>query len=215
MNLSNLFEKQLLLREKIINKHNLQEQDLIPGLILAFQVELGELANEQRSWKHWSNDRKPRIEAYVECSACNGTGDLNYEMVQEDAEGNGDHEYIDCPDCDCSGFSGTRNPLLEEYVDGLSFILEIGSELSEECLIDEDYPTYWITTDDTQSIIEQFQTVYREIADFSRDYDVMTYSELVSQYLGLGKMLGFSWIEIEQAYHSKHQINLQRQEEGY
>lgn len=189
MNLSSLFEKQLLLREKIINQHNLQDQDLMPGLILAFQVELGELANEQRSWKHWSMDKEPR------------THKVTYPYQTG--------KFFHGPTV------RTSNPLLEEYADGLSFILEIGLELSEEWLIDEDYPIYWITTGDTQSIIEQFQTVYREIADFSRDYDVMTYSELVSQYLGLGKMLGFHWVEIELAYISKREINLKRQEEGY
>lgn len=204
MNLNNLFKKQLPLREKIINQHNLQEQDLMPGLILAFQVELGELANEQRSWKHWSMDQKPRTK--IICIACNGAGEVYHPI-------NG--IQITCPHCNGEGIESPVNPLLEEYVDGISFILEIGLELSEEWLIDENYPTYWITTDDTQSIIEQFQTVYREIADFSRDYDVMTYSELVSQYLGLGKMLGFHWVEIEQAYIAKREINLKRQEEGY
>lgn len=56
------------------------------------------------------------------------TGDENYEMVQEDAKGTGYHEYIQCEDCNGTGYDGYKNPQLEEYTDALSFVLSIGNE---------------------------------------------------------------------------------------
>lgn len=71
MNLTKLFEAQKVVRKKIIETNGLEGQDLVQNLILALRVELGELANEQRSWKHWSKDRNPRIakllEEYADC----------------------------------------------------------------------------------------------------------------------------------------------------
>lgn len=71
MNLSKLFEMQKVLDERIILEKGLEGQDLLPNKILALQVELGEMANEWRGFKHWSSDRKPRteklLEEYVDC----------------------------------------------------------------------------------------------------------------------------------------------------
>lgn len=55
MNLEKLFEMQGVLDEHIIKEKGLEGEDLIPNKILALQVEIGELANEWRGFKHWSN----------------------------------------------------------------------------------------------------------------------------------------------------------------
>lgn len=52
MNLEKLFEIQKPLRGRIIEKHGLQDEYLIENFVLAFQVELSELANEWRGFKH-------------------------------------------------------------------------------------------------------------------------------------------------------------------
>lgn len=66
-----LFEKQRQLDEYIVKTKGLEGEDLLPNKILALQVELGELANEWRGFKHWSDDRMPRrekmLEEYVDC----------------------------------------------------------------------------------------------------------------------------------------------------
>lgn len=71
MNLEKLFEMQKKLDERIITEKGLEHKDLLPGLILALQVELGECANEWRGFKFWSNDMEPRTEKllveYVDC----------------------------------------------------------------------------------------------------------------------------------------------------
>lgn len=71
MNLNALFKKQRQLDDYIIDKKGLEGQDLVPNRLLALQVELGELANEWRGFKHWSDDQDPRrekmLEEYVDC----------------------------------------------------------------------------------------------------------------------------------------------------
>src|SRR5690606_17442502 len=71
MNVATLFELQKPLREKIIKQHNLKNRSLLQNFVLALQVELGELANEWRGFKHWSVDRKMRrnkaLEEYADC----------------------------------------------------------------------------------------------------------------------------------------------------
>lgn len=71
MNISKLFEMQRELDEHIIKEKHLEGQNLLPNTILALQVELGELANEWRGFKHWSNDQEMRrekaLEEYVDC----------------------------------------------------------------------------------------------------------------------------------------------------
>lgn len=71
MNFETLYEMQKTLDARIIREKGLEGQDLLPNTVLALQVEIGELANEWRGFKHWSNDREPRrermLEEYVDC----------------------------------------------------------------------------------------------------------------------------------------------------
>jgi dimeric dUTPase (all-alpha-NTP-PPase superfamily) len=205
MNLTKLFETQKILRDRI----NYNEPDRFNKLVLALLVELGECANEWRGFKFWSKDQMPRVEEDVQCEVCKGTGDLNYEMVQEDAEGNGGHEYMDCMYCDCSGISEVRNPLLEEYVDGLHFVLELGIERDFMHVI------YDLKSLKEETIVEQFIYLTKVVSDFNEYHSIPAYLEIVESYITLGEMLGFTWAEIEQAYYAKNQINHQRQENGY
>jgi dimeric dUTPase (all-alpha-NTP-PPase superfamily) len=58
-----LFSIQKQLNDRIIEEHQLAKQDLFQEKLLAFIVELGELANETRCFKYWS--RKPSSERTV------------------------------------------------------------------------------------------------------------------------------------------------------
>jgi dimeric dUTPase (all-alpha-NTP-PPase superfamily) len=215
MNLTKLFDMQRVLDQRIMDKHpELKGQDNLEWKVLALQVELGECANEHRGFKKWSNDQEPRIEEEVPCPVCNGTGDLNYQMVQEDAEGNGGHEYIDCEDCDCSGVSSVRNPLLEEYVDCLHFILSIGTELGFTnikvwCISDNDT--------NTSQFLKCFDNINSLYFVYSIEGEVTKemYERLFGTFIALGESLGFTWEQIEQAYFEKNEINHIRQEQGY
>lgn len=205
MNLQNLFELQKQLDEHIYEEHPVQDgEDRLAKKILALQVELGELANEWRGFKFWSNNREPRLKGYkeIKCKWCNGSGD----------DGSGV-----CPDCKCEGYVYKEyNPLLEEYVDCLHFILSIGLELeTTNIVIDSDYTG----ADTTETFIFAFETVIElanSIRDGNKSYIYQVYEELFNLFVGLGeKYLGFDWNQIEQAYLNKNNINHQRQESGY
>lgn len=69
--LEQMYEMQKVLDARIIKEHNLEGVDLLPNTVLALQVEIGELANEWRGFKHWSKDQQPRrekmLEEYADC----------------------------------------------------------------------------------------------------------------------------------------------------
>ena len=192
MNLSKLFETQKLLDKRIVDEHNLHGQDLLPQKILALQVELGELAQEWRGFKFWSRDQEPRTFEWIgKCEKCNGHGV--------------DDENISCPNCAGTG-DGNKNPLLEEYVDVLHFILSIGNDVGTE------YFYYEPMIKQEENITTQFITVFNYTYLILQDEFC---SELFTSFHSLGMMLGFSWEQIEQSYYAKNKINHQRQTDKY
>jgi dimeric dUTPase (all-alpha-NTP-PPase superfamily) len=102
------------------------------------------------------------------------------------------------------------NPLLEEYVDGLHFVLELGieKEFTHLTQINEEYSC--------PTVEEQFIAITSAVVRFKlwggNNEDYLT---ILGLFNGLAKMLGFTWEDIEQAYVSKNQVNHQRQEQGY
>ena len=205
MNLAKLFEMQRELDARIEQEHPREPgEDRLAKKILALQVELGELCNCWRGFKYWSNDQKPKIEELGECPLCKGTGDLGTVWAEN------------CIECGGSGKVVVKNPLLEEYVDCLHFILSIGLEITEPDTLDL---KRWNLTK-ADNITEQFLWVMADVTDlynglyhdgnFKFDYEY-----LLLQFIHLGEMLGFSWQEIEQAYVSKNAENHARQKNGY
>lgn len=203
MNLIKLFEIQRKLDDHIERKHPPKEgEDRLAKKILALQVELGELCNCWRGFKFWSNNREPRLKGYkeIKCKWCNGSGD----------DGSGV-----CPDCKCEGYVYKEyNPLLEEYVDCLHFILSIGLDINVDTNIN-----YGMTN--SRDVTEQFFEVYRDVLEVKESVEfefdeVEKYRDLlVPDFLGLGKMLGFTWEQVEEAYFKKNEINHQRQASDY
>jgi dimeric dUTPase (all-alpha-NTP-PPase superfamily) len=102
-----------------------------------------------------------------------------------------------------------KETILEEYVDGIHFLLSLGLEL-------EVSPHISIPIAETKAALtNQFLNVYECIASFQKNMSQDTYVNLFSQYLILGELLGFSPEDIKQAYAAKNDINFQRQEQGY
>ena len=183
MNLSKLFEAQKKLDDRIVKEKGLEGQDLLDKKILALQVELGELANEWRGFKFWSEDQEPRTELWDDR--------LRF-----------------------------HNPLLEEYVDCLHFILSIGNDLG---LNNEEYS---LEQDDLDGdVIDDFVFINKSLSEIyfrgsDSDYslpfsDNFLYRFLTTVFLSLGKKLGFTWEQVEQAYYEKNKINHERQASGY
>ena len=182
LNLERLFEVQKKLDDHIIQKKGLKGQDLLAKKILALLVELGELANEWRGFKFWSNDQEPRtrhLEPDIE----------HFDKTRET-------RWIE------------SNPLLEEYVDCLHFLLSIGLE-SDIGTFSRDE----LAPSKMDSIEIQFISLFEAASRFI--YDINYYPEMWELFLGLGEMLGFTWQQVEEAYFQKNAVNHERQENGY
>ena len=161
MKLEKLFKMQKELDDRIIKQHGLENKNLLPGTILALQVELAELANEWQGFKHWKVNPQPKPK------------------------------------------------MLEEYVDGLHFILSIGNELNFVHVCKDLKPIK------NKSIIEQFIFINTKVGILLTLHSIPNYLHIVQSFIGLGEMLGFTWQEIEQAYLEKNKVNHLRQTEGY
>lgn len=200
LQIQKLFETQKILDDKIVKEKGLEGVDLLDKKILALQVELGELANEWRGFKFWSEDREPRVEEeiLIRCEYCRGSG-----------------EIVDrrCPKCDGAGevLLHVKNPLLEEYVDCLHFILSIG--LKHE--FDEMLPLLAIEQLSLVDITQQFTALMRTDWELYEEGDGGYFHEGLELFLALGSMLGFTWEQIEQAYYDKNKVNHERQNNGY
>ncbi|MEK5070531.1 dUTP diphosphatase [Sporosarcina sp. FSL K6-1508] len=101
-----------------------------------------------------------------------------------------------------------KNPLLEEYVDCLHFILSIGLEVGIKRFEYGSLNPQYKESD----IANQFMRVMDYTLGL-RDDDYCL--ELIQSFVYLGEMLGFTWDQIESAYYAKNEINHTRQAEGY
>ena len=183
------------LDEKILERFpELKNEDLLPQKILSLQVELGELCQNWRGFKFWSKDQASRtFEWFGKCEECDGYGD---------------DENSSCPDCAGTGV-GHCNPLLEEYVDGLHFILSIGNDLGVDLNKCE------IEAFKNDTILDQFNLLFYVIGDLKEVKNKVSLIIIMEYYLGLGGLLGFSWEQITDAYYAKNAINHTRQDNSY
>lgn len=110
--------------------------------------------------------------------------------------------YMDLDDADF------YNPLLEEYVDGFHFVLDIG--------ISKDWYFYeYEFPEGSNDIDGAFLLVFDCISELRYCRETENFNELMASYLRLGAALGFTEEEIEAAYFKKNEINHGRQNSGY
>lgn len=98
--------------------------------------------------------------------------------------------------------------ILDEYVDGIHFILSLGLE--------KDY--YFSLTeieDISFSETEQFNRVFAAAVQFKQQTTKENYDNLFINYLQLGQLLGFQAEHIQAAYYKKNEVNFARQDQGY
>lgn len=163
MQLEQLFQMQKALDQHIQEKHNLQDEDLFDKKVLALLVEIGELANETRSFKFWSV--KP---------------------------------------------SSAKEVILEEFVDGVHFILSLGIECgfdTEQMDLNKQELSLTVT--------EQFLCIYDRISIFQKNKSLADYINLFQSYFELAELLGFTYEEIKKAYFHKNEVNYLRQQNNY
>ncbi|HZH61555.1 MAG TPA: dUTP diphosphatase [Metabacillus sp.] len=101
------------------------------------------------------------------------------------------------------------NIILEEYVDGIHFILSLGLEMKIDTNMSfED-------RESSKTLTEQFLIVYETVSIFKHDPSVSNYKIMFEEYLLLGKLLGYTSEQVEKAYVSKNEVNHKRQQQGY
>ena len=114
------------------------------------------------------------------------------------------------------------NPLLEEYVDCLHFILSIGNRIGYSDKNTKKLEGGTLRSNlDVADQVGVFSDVFEAIAMVNEDISLSrlgpkaSYAILFRRFNSLGKMLGFTPDQIEAAYMEKNAVNHQRQQEGY
>nr|WP_205094382.1 dUTP diphosphatase [Thalassobacillus pellis] len=100
-----------------------------------------------------------------------------------------------------------KSVILEEYVDGLHFILSLGLELGVR------YEPKSVK--DGEDLTTEFHNTFENIVAFKTNASEHYYQEMFNQFLKLGMGLGFSEHDIVKAYCDKNNVNYERQDTGY
>ncbi|MBA4538327.1 dUTP diphosphatase [Bacillus aquiflavi] len=103
-----------------------------------------------------------------------------------------------------------NNVILEEFVDGIHFMLSLGLELGFET-----QNNIKVDGQVNQSLSELFLNVYEAVGEFKRTRHLTAYENMFNQYILLGKKLGFNSNDIKKAYIEKNEVNFERQQQGY
>ncbi|TYR82200.1 dUTPase [Priestia megaterium] len=102
-----------------------------------------------------------------------------------------------------------QHVILEEFVDGVHFLLSLGIECDFDSISALPVQT------PKQSATEQFLHVFSLVVQFQESRTEERYIEMFSAYMTLADVLGFTAAAIEKAYMSKNEVNFQRQHQGY
>lgn len=159
--LEELYKHQYKLDLDIQEKHKVTYEDTLNKRLLAFYVELSELANATRCFKFWS-----------------------FKPSEEKAR------------------------LLDEYADALHFILSIG--ISLDMCVEE--VTYFELNDD---ITSSFLICINLFNEFILDKTFDKYIEVLSYFLSMMSVLGFTSKEVNDAYLLKLKVNHERVNNNY
>lgn len=100
--------------------------------------------------------------------------------------------------------------ILEEYVDGIHFILSLGLELG---FAENSFSV--VSTEGNEDLVTSFLKVYNQVGELRQSRSLDDFEELLRQYFILGQTLGFTIDDTQQAYKEKNKVNYKRQEEGY
>jgi dimeric dUTPase (all-alpha-NTP-PPase superfamily) len=103
-----------------------------------------------------------------------------------------------------------REDILEEFVDGIHFILSIGLDLGME---EKNFSL--VSYEGNEDLVRGFLMVFDRVHAFRQSRKAEDYEQLLRQYFVLGQSLGFSMDEVQEAYKKKNEVNYKRQDEGY
>lgn len=106
-----------------------------------------------------------------------------------------------------------REVILEEYVDGIHFLLSIGIELNFNDHSNYDYPE--VSNSSNGELVSLFFDVIDTIQMLRKEKTRVNYEQLFHEYLKVGASLSFTDNEIIEAYMQKNEVNHTRQDQGY
>lgn len=100
--------------------------------------------------------------------------------------------------------------ILEEFVDGVHFILSLGLDLG---FSDRDISL--VSQEANEDLDRSFLKIFRLADNFRQSRSAEDFEELFHQYIILGQTLGFTLDEVQKAYKKKNEVNFDRQKNGY
>lgn len=239
LTLEQMYEMQKVLDARIIKEKGLEGVDLLPNTILALQVEIGELANEWRGFKHWSNRQEPKMFPLERCSYCGEEvsftrptpfmADAGTDMCEHCWESTR-VEYAAAHDEHIGAFKDyphfpEKQPqkLLEEYVDCLHFFLSIARQLNltaDDLYCCDEYVDGETSVLFTE-ILHQVGAIIGDkfLANPMENFDMHRkhfFKGALYAFYALGEQrLGFTFEQITEAYTAKNKVNHDRQSNGY
>jgi dimeric dUTPase (all-alpha-NTP-PPase superfamily) len=106
--------------------------------------------------------------------------------------------------------SSEKQVILEEFVDGIHFILSLGLECGLE-LTELDFNLKVSASD----VTNQFLAIYEILSCFQFSKSREDYLALFQAYFNLANLLGITKEEMIEAYFKKNEVNYQRQQNNY
>ncbi len=161
VNLEELYSLQRELDKDIAFRHRVNYQNTHSRRLLALMVELGELANETRCFKYWSN-KLPSPKAVI----------------------------------------------MDEYADGLHFLLSLGIPLKTSKF------EYELKKNE-EDLTDQFHKMYALGNMLHDHYDLENYTKAMQYYLNMALSLNMDDNDIINSYKAKLEVNHKRQETNY
>ena len=109
-----------------------------------------------------------------------------------------------------------KESLLEEYVDGLHFMLSIGNKLNVN-YNEIDVPNTFdgVVEEPYSKVRTKLLQMYVYAGNIALGMPSAYMPVLIERYLSLGVSLGFATEQMEAAYRKKNKINIERQAQGY
>lgn len=98
--------------------------------------------------------------------------------------------------------------ILEEYADGIHFLLSLGLDLN-------DTAEELNSIDASEDLTEAYLRMYELCLDFNQHFDLEHYHRCFAYYLGIAEQLGYTGDDIRKHYLLKNKENHHRQDTNY
>lgn len=106
--------------------------------------------------------------------------------------------------------SSDKDVILDEYVDGVHFLVSLGNDLH----VDFSELTF-DRKQDGSDVTEMFLEVFKNASMFQDEMTILRFTELFQSYIDLCFALGFTYEDVVTGYIRKNKVNHERQETNY